>query len=75
MFRSRYEGLFSPRGQAADIPFIPIHENMEPLYHFDLQRWFYASEADRQRDLRALANLKVQVTALNPGVAQSREAT
>ena len=55
----------------ADTPFVPIPEDQKPLYHFDLKKWFYASEAARQKDVKELKDLKEQVTALKPGVAQN----
>jgi hypothetical protein len=65
--------LCSGYGLAADLSFDPIPEREKSLYRFDLQKWFYSNDGARQRDLKNLAQMNVEITALKPDLAKDPE--
>ncbi len=53
----------------SDQPFIPIPEMEKPLYKFNFNKWFYADETARQKDLAELKELTAQIRDLKPEVS------
>ena len=49
---------------SAPSDFEPIPESEKPLYHFDLQKWFYADQSAYQNDLGKLKSLSKEIAQL-----------